>query len=75
MELGLGQLREAELGRKQGLAEKERAYQTDVEKLNLMGSLAEVARQDKAKMDEYREKMQAYGAEKTAEAQANAGKK
>lgn len=68
MELGLGQARA-------NTDIANRAYQTDVEKLNKLGALQEVGRQDAAKLREYEEKMKAYGAEKTADAQANAGKK
>lgn len=52
-----------------------RDYNTNVDKLNIMGALGENVRQDNAKMQEYMQKMQAYGASKTADAQANAGKK
>lgn len=52
-----------------------RAYGTDVDRLNIMGALGEVGRQDSNKLKEYEEKMKVYGAEKTAQAQENAGKK
>lgn len=54
---------------------KNRDYKTNVDKLNIAGALQEVGRQDTAKFSDYAERMKAYGAEKTAQAQANAGKK
>lgn len=68
MELGLGQA-------KSNLDLANRQYGTDVDRMNIAGALSEVGRQDAFKMNEYQEKMKMYGAEKTAQAQANAGKK
>lgn len=74
-ELGLSSFGAAQEKQKADLGLANRAYQTDVNKMNILGALGETARQDASKMAEYREKMGMYGAEKTAQAQANAGKK
>lgn len=61
--------------RKQALDLGNRDYSTNVDKYNVDNRLAEVKRQDDAKMAKYTEDMRAYAAAKSSDALANAPQK
>ena len=74
-ELGLSGFNAAQEAQKANLGLANREYGTRVEERNLTGAMNEVGRMDNAELQKYKEKMASYAAEKTAQAQASAGKK
>lgn len=68
-----GQLANAEANKKSDLALQNRAYSTDVDKLNKLGAMNENARLDQSNLGAYSEAMKAYAAEQQAKATAASG--
>lgn len=68
-----GNLANAEANKASDLALQNRAYSTDVEKLNKLGALQENARLDQSNLGAYSEAMKAYAANQQAKATAASG--
>lgn len=68
-----GNLANAEANKQSDLALSNRAYSTDVEKLNKLGALQENARLDQSNLGAYSEAMKAYAANQQAKATAASG--
>ena len=66
---------DSEQGRQSSLDLANRTYQTSIEAGNKGGALSAMADKTKFGMDRWQEMIKAYGADRTAKAQENAGKK
>lgn len=65
---------DTEAGRKQGLDLANRDYTTNVQKTNLTNSIGDLQNKNNYDMSKYEQIMKAYSADRTANAQENAGK-
>lgn len=68
-----GQLADSENARRQNLDIANRAYSTEVDKLNIGNTLGVKQNEDAARLKKYEEDMKAYAADQSAKAQAASG--
>lgn len=68
-----GNLADSEASRRQNLDVSNRAYQTEVDKINIQNTLGAKSNEDAMRLAKYQEDMKAYSADQAAKAQAQSG--